>query len=96
MVGVYRTGLGVSCLALSLTLAPMLAGCGSHGDLEPGGELPVSCIAHTGWGSCAGAAGKFYYDYRDNRCKPATGYGCAGRTLFDSKERCSRYCGARP
>lgn len=81
----------------SLGLGLLLAGCGGGPEVvrEPD-DLPVSCVSSVGAGSCSPGSGKYYYDYRTDRCRPTGSARCAGRTLFDSLEACVSFCGAQP
>jgi hypothetical protein len=83
-------------LGLATVLVLALGGCAGTGEVDTETELPVACVSRSGGGTCATGSGHYYYDYRDNRCKPASGGGCGGRTLFESQERCRSYCGAAP
>jgi hypothetical protein len=47
-------------------------------------------------GGCRGHYRKFYFDYRDNRCKAFVHSGCGGRVPFETLEDCVNYCGATP
>ncbi|WP_295434603.1 BPTI/Kunitz domain-containing protein [uncultured Thiodictyon sp.] len=75
----------------------LLGGCGggrfATSDPE---DLPVSCVAKPARGNCAGRRVKYYYDYRDNRCKSFNYSGCGGRVPFETLEDCVNYCGAVP
>ena len=75
----------------------MLGGCGGGG-IERGNpdDLPVSCVAKPRSGSCRGHYKKYYFDYRDNRCKSFTHTGCGGQVPFETLEDCMNYCGATP
>jgi hypothetical protein len=80
-------------------LALLLGGCGGGGrgtTIDTAEELPVSCLAKPNPGGCGGRQKKYYYDYRDNRCKAFTYSGCGGRVPFESKEDCVSYCVAPP
>lgn len=77
-----------------LWLPVALTGCGGADVIDTKEELPVSCLNQPDPGSCRGAKRGFYYDYRDNRCKPFTYGGCAGRVPFQTREECVGFCGA--
>ena len=78
-------------------LALLLGGCGGGGTtIDTSEELPVSCLAKPSAGKCGKRQKKYYYDYRDNRCKSFTYSGCGGRVPFESKEDCVSYCVAPP
>lgn len=79
-----------------LAAVALLGGCGGGGQtVAPNPEdLPVSCVAKPGVGSCHGHYRKFYYDYRSNRCKAFNYSGCGGRVPFETLEDCVNYCGA--
>lgn len=81
-------------LAVAVGLALGIAGCGGGGGttIDTSQELPVSCLAKPSRGKCGGHQTKYYYDYRDNRCKPFDYSGCGGRVPFESKEDCVGYC----
>ncbi|WP_295392548.1 BPTI/Kunitz domain-containing protein [uncultured Thiodictyon sp.] len=77
-----------------------VGGCGGGGDgplrVSNPEDLPVSCVAKPAAGSCHGHYRKFYYDYRNNRCKAFSYSGCGGRVPFETLEDCLNYCGATP
>jgi hypothetical protein len=78
---------------LALTLALPLGGCGGGGTVvDTSQELPAGCLVKPIRGKCGGHQKKYYYDYRDNRCKTFTYSGCGGRVPFESKEDCVSYC----
>lgn len=78
-------------------VALALGGCGGGGSaINTAEELPVSCLAKPNPGKCRGRQKKYYYDFRDNRCKTFTYTGCGGRVPFESKEDCVSYCVAPP
>jgi hypothetical protein len=83
-------------LVVMVALA-VLGGCGggglARGDPE---DLPVSCVAKPAAGNCRGHYKKYWFDYRDNRCKSFTHTGCGGRVPFETLEDCVNYCGATP
>jgi hypothetical protein len=83
----------IGLLALA-GLALVIGGCGggSRATVNTAEELPVSCLAKPKSGNCGGAQRKYYYDFRDNRCKPFTYTGCGGQVPFESKEDCVSYC----
>ena len=88
-------------IAAAITLASALSGCGGGGSvgdrppLNPQEELPVGCLVKPDPGPCRAAQKRFYYDYRDNRCKPFNYGGCQGRVPFETLKACQDYCGAR-
>lgn len=80
----------------SLGLVLVLTGCGGGGENVPErDELPVSCVSRVGPGTCPPGSGKYYYDYRDDRCKATGSSHCGGQALFDTLESCVNFCGAR-
>jgi len=85
------------CGVVMAVAVALLGGCGGSryaaGDPE---DLPVSCVAKPARGNCAGRRVKYYYDYRDNRCKSFNYSGCGGRVPFETLEDCVNYCGAVP
>jgi hypothetical protein len=82
---------------LVLALVAVLGGCGGGGaDRGDPEDLPVSCVAKPDPGHCRGHVKKYYFDYRDNRCKSFTHSGCGGRVPFETLEDCMNYCGATP
>jgi hypothetical protein len=81
----------------SLGLILALGGCGGGGEgVRDPGELPVSCVSTIGAGSCPPGSGKYYYDYRFDRCRSTSAGRCGGRTLFDTLDECNSFCGAEP
>ncbi len=84
------------CGVLGMTV--WLSGCGGGGrGLGAAGDpenLPVSCVAKPSRGHCGGRIEKYYFDYRDNRCKAFNYSGCGGRVPFETLEDCMSYCGA--
>ena len=80
-----------------LGLALALAGCGGGDEaVIDRDELPVSCVSKVGVGICPPGSGKYYYDYRSDRCRSTRSSRCGGRRLFDTLEECVQYCGAQP
>jgi hypothetical protein len=78
-----------------LAAVVLLGGCGGGGVqvMDPD-DLPVSCVGKPHPGNCRGHYRKYYFDYRDNRCKPFSYSGCGGRVPFETLEDCINYCGA--
>jgi hypothetical protein len=91
--GLRRCGLGFMALGI---LAVNMTGC--RGPSAGGGvrdSLPVGCVVTPGTESCRGSQVGFYYDYRDDRCKPTYG-SCLGRAPFPTLQSCVDFCGAKP
>lgn len=82
-------------LLVIVALALMSVGCGGARTLRPGDQLPVSCLDEPDRGPCGASQVRFYYDYRDDRCKPFSYGGCGGNVPFETLERCLDFCGAR-
>jgi hypothetical protein len=80
------------------TMTLLLSGCGGPGTVQGGSrdELPVSCVVTPDPTSCPGHQVGFFYDYRDDRCKPMSHGGCSGRTPFPTLKACLDYCGGKP
>jgi hypothetical protein len=57
-------------------------------------DLPVACVVTPGTGSCRGNQVGFYYDYRDDRCKPFAYGSCQGPAPFPTLQSCVDFCGA--
>lgn len=75
----------------------LLGGCGGGAvQVKDPDDLPVSCVGKPHPGHCHGRFRKYYFDYRDNRCKPFNYSGCGGRVPFETLEDCINYCGATP
>jgi hypothetical protein len=83
------------CAMLGAVLALVGCGGGEAGRGNPE-DLPVSCVAKPAKGNCRSRQTKYYFDYRDNRCKSFTHTGCGGRVPFETLEDCVNYCGATP
>lgn len=81
-------------LGLVIAAAAVLGGCGATETLDASKELPVACLAKPDPGPCRAAKTRFYYDYRDNRCKPFAYGGCQGRVPFETLDECRSFCGA--
>lgn len=78
-----------------LWLPLVLSACGGDaGIVDTSEELPVSCLSQPDPGPCRGAKRGFFYDYRDNRCKPFSYGSCAGRAPFQTLSECVSFCGA--
>ena len=80
----------VSIAALVL----MLAGCSSSHTFRSADQLPVACLDKPDRGPCRASQVRFYYDYRDDRCKAFTYGGCRGRVPFQTLQSCLDFCGA--
>ncbi len=90
---VGRSAIALPALAI---LIGTLTGCA--GGIAKGAtkaDLPVSCVVTPVSGSCRGSQVGFYYDYRDDRCKPFSYGGCQGRVPFPTLQRCVEFCGAK-
>ncbi|AHF03802.1 proteinase inhibitor I4 serpin [Marichromatium purpuratum 984] len=75
-----------------LLMAALLAGCATQPSLDTNKELPVGCLAKPDPGPCRAAQTRFFYDYRDNRCKPFRYGGCEGRVPFETLAECRSFC----
>lgn len=83
--------------AMTLVGVALLAtGCGGLGRVDTEKELPVGCLAKPDPGGCGGSRTGYFYDYRDNRCKPVRYGSCGGTVPFETHRDCVRYCGAEP
>jgi hypothetical protein len=90
-----------SVLYCSVLGVLLLGGCGGGGaggtrPVDNKEELPVTCLTRPDPGTCRGSQQKYFYDYRDNRCKSFSYGGCGGRVPFESLQDCLNYCGATP
>lgn len=85
-------------VSIFVVVALSLSGCGGGGNsgesVTQKDELPVGCLVKPEPGACRGTQIGFYYDYRDNRCKPITHGKCGGQTPFQSLQACRDFCGA--
>ncbi len=74
-----------------------LSGCGGGGgeELIRADELPVACVAKPKPGYCSGSIYKFYYDYRENRCKTFYWSGCGGHVPYQTMTECQKQCEGR-
>jgi hypothetical protein len=86
---------GKTLAILSVALA--LGGCAGGSGLDAtADELPVACVVKPDPGPCGGSEVRYFYDYRDDRCKPFRYGGCGGRAPFQTLQGCLDFCGARP
>ncbi|NKN32561.1 BPTI/Kunitz domain-containing protein [Marichromatium bheemlicum] len=69
-----------------------MAGCAAQPRIDTSKELPVGCLAKPDPGPCRAAQTRFFYDYRDNRCKPFRYGGCKGRVPFETLAECRSFC----
>jgi len=73
-----------------------LAGCGGGGEETlRSDELPVACVAKPRPGPCSGGLQRYYYDYRDDRCKAFYWSGCGGHVPFETSAECTAQCVGR-
>ena len=80
-------------VATALLACLGLAGCGGGGEeTVRGDELPVACVAKAKPGYCSGALKRYYYDYRDNRCKAFYWSGCGGYVPYQTLNECTNEC----
>ncbi len=87
--------LGRCCIpALGILLAG-LAGCGGASSGGAREELPVGCVVKPDPGPCRSNQVRFYYDYRDDRCKAFNYGGCEGRVPFPTLQSCVDFCGVK-
>ncbi|MBK1644572.1 hypothetical protein CKO25_07900 [Thiocapsa imhoffii] len=95
---VRRRGGWMPILCWSLVL--VLAGCGGKTPTikttAAPDQLHVSCVSDLERMSCGGDRVGFYYDYRDDRCKPMQYGACTARAPFKTREECMTFCGANP
>lgn len=78
---------------IPMLFAIAATGCASDDSLSnQKNGLPVDCLVKPDSGSCRAREMRFYYDYRDNRCKPFTYGGCKGRIPFQTQKECSDHC----
>jgi hypothetical protein len=75
-----------------LIIALIQIGCATDSAQGKNDELPVGCLVKPDPGPCHAAQTKFYYDYRDDRCKPFKHGGCDGRIPFQTLNECAQYC----
>ena len=83
-----------SFFVVSLSLPGCGGGNGNHEFKSATDELPVDCLTKPNPGACHGAQTGFYYDYRDNRCKPFAHGGCGAQVPFQTLQACRDFCGA--
>jgi hypothetical protein len=70
-----------------------LHGCGSQPpELNKNEELAVACLTKPDPGPGRARETRFYYDYRDNRCKAFYYGGVKGRVPFQTVQECRDYC----
>ncbi len=69
-----------------------LGGCGGSGALNKNEELPVFCLTKPDAGPGRAREQRFYYDYRDNRCKAFYYGGRQGRVPFQTLQDCRDAC----
>ncbi len=69
-----------------------LGGCGGTTALNKNEELPVSCLTKPDAGPGRAREQRFYYDYRDNRCKAFYYGGRQGRVPFQTLQDCHDFC----
>jgi hypothetical protein len=80
-----------------LSVALALGGCAGGSALHAtADELPVACVVKPDPGPCGGSEVRYFYDYRDDRCKPFRYGGCGGSAPFQTLQGCLDFCGARP
>ncbi|MBV5309895.1 BPTI/Kunitz domain-containing protein [Chromatium okenii] len=78
---------------IPVLFAVILTGCNAGNSLQNSNNgLPVDCLIKPNPGSCRAKETRFYYDYRDNRCKPFIYSGCKGRIPFQTQKECSDHC----
>jgi hypothetical protein len=76
-----------------LALGGCAGGSALHATVD---ELPVACVVKPDPGACGGSEVRYFYDYRDDRCKPFRYGGCGGSAPFQTLQGCLDFCGARP
>lgn len=81
--------------ALAWACVLLITGCVAGPGLTPD-DLPISCLDKPDPGPCRASEVRYYYDYREDRCKPFRYGGCQGYVPFDSMQACLAYCGAKP
>ncbi|AGA91872.1 Kunitz/bovine pancreatic trypsin inhibitor-like protein [Thioflavicoccus mobilis 8321] len=54
--------------------------------------LPVRCIDEADLDACPGDSTGYYYDYRDNSCKPFRYGNCQVKVPFDTRDECIQVC----
>jgi hypothetical protein len=70
-----------------------LSGCGGgREEVILTDELPVACVAKPQPGYCSGSIQKYYYDYRDDRCKAFYWSGCGGFVPYQTLAECTKQC----
>ncbi|NCA71704.1 MAG: proteinase inhibitor I4 serpin [Sphingobacteriia bacterium] len=90
----HMGGRGASLGTLTVAFLMTLSGCV---DVDTARDtLPVSCLDRPRLDSCGSGRVGYYYDYRDDRCKPIQTGGCEGSGQFRSLRECIDFCGARP
>lgn len=78
---------------IPVLVAIALTGCTAGSSaIHTSDALPVDCLVKPNHGPCQSAETRFYYDYRDDRCKAFTYGGCKGRIPFRTQKECSEHC----
>lgn len=71
----------------------ILHGCSNQTPvLNKNDELPVMCLTKPDSGQGQAQEMRFYYDYRDNRCKAFRYGGRKGRVPFQTLKDCHDHC----
>ena len=81
-------------LLLLSTTALLAAACGrTQKDPKPAGQ-PAACALVPAAGPCNAAFVRYYYDPKEQQCKPFTWGGCAGVVPFLTLQECQS-CGCQ-
>ncbi|MBK1701397.1 BPTI/Kunitz-type proteinase inhibitor domain-containing protein [Thiococcus pfennigii] len=80
-----------------LPLIALVGGCVATSATPPEKDpdlLPVRCLDEPDLDVCPGRSVGYFYDYRDNSCKPFMYGNCRVKVPFATQEECIQVCGA--
>jgi hypothetical protein len=79
-------------LRLLLTILMLaLGGCGGE-EVTRRNNLPVHCLDEPQLGVCKARVIGYFYDYRNNRCRPFRYGTCEGHVPFETLDTCEQTC----
>jgi hypothetical protein len=67
-----------------------LGGCG--GEEVTRNNLPVHCLDEPQLGACKARVIGYFYDYRNNMCRPFRYGACEGHVPFETLDACEQAC----